>query len=87
VAHAPDEVGDRYPGVDRQLLRDCRTLVLALITVWRFDRDDQFPDGRRLGVTWLNHLRTVAPASAQPGARTQNSLPSGSASTTHGTSP
>jgi Ser/Thr protein kinase RdoA (MazF antagonist) len=57
LAHAPNEVGDHYPGVDHQLLRDCRTLVLAMITAWRWDRDDQFPDGRRLGIEWLTELR------------------------------
>ncbi|MFY1637609.1 phosphotransferase family protein [Solwaraspora sp. WMMB335] len=57
LAHAPDEVADRYPGVDHHLLRDCRTLVLAMITTWRWDRDDQFPDGHRLGIEWLSQLR------------------------------
>lgn len=60
VAHAPDAVGDLYPGLDRELLRDCRTLVLALITAWRWDRDDQLPDGRRLGAAWLSRLRQTA---------------------------
>ncbi|WP_433296226.1 phosphotransferase family protein [Actinoplanes sp. CA-030573] len=60
LAHAPDEVADHYPGVDHQLLRDCRTLVLAMITAWRWDRDDQFPDGHRLGIEWLNELRKAA---------------------------
>ncbi|MDG4781405.1 phosphotransferase [Micromonospora sp. WMMD961] len=32
LAHAPDDVGDRYPGADHQLLRNCRTLVLAMVT-------------------------------------------------------
>ncbi|HLL64650.1 MAG TPA: aminoglycoside phosphotransferase family protein [Micromonosporaceae bacterium] len=57
LAHAPDEVGDHYPGVDHKLLRDCRTLMLAMITAWRWDRDDQFPDGHRLGTEWLSELR------------------------------
>ena len=57
LAHAPDEVADHYPGVDHQLLRDCRTLMLAMITAWRWDRDDQFPDGHRLGIEWLSELR------------------------------
>jgi aminoglycoside phosphotransferase (APT) family kinase protein len=57
LAHAPDEVGGLYPGVDHHLLRDCRTLMLAMITTWRWDRDDQFPDGHRLGVEWLSELR------------------------------
>jgi aminoglycoside phosphotransferase (APT) family kinase protein len=57
LAHAPDEVANHYPGVNHQLLRDCRTLMLAMITTWRWDRDDQFPDGHRLGVEWLTELR------------------------------
>ncbi|PZG22502.1 phosphotransferase enzyme family protein [Nonomuraea aridisoli] len=57
LAHAPDEVGEHYPGVDQQLLRQCRMLVLAVITTWRWDRGDQLPDGRRLGVEWLTRLR------------------------------
>jgi thiamine kinase-like enzyme len=57
LAHAPYEVGDHYPGVDHHLLRDCRTLVLAMITMWRWDRDDQLPDGRRLGNEWLSEIR------------------------------
>jgi Ser/Thr protein kinase RdoA (MazF antagonist) len=57
LAHAPDEVGEHYRGVDRDLLRDCRILVLAMITTWRWDRDDQLPDGRRLGAEWLGEIR------------------------------
>lgn len=57
VAHAPDEVGEHYAGLDQELLRDCRNLMLAMITAWRWDRDDEFPDGRRLGVEWLGRLR------------------------------
>ncbi|MEU8230632.1 aminoglycoside phosphotransferase family protein [Actinoplanes sp. NPDC048967] len=57
LAHAPDEVADHYPGVDHNLLRDCRAVMLAMITAWRWDRDDQFPDGHRLGVEWLSDLR------------------------------
>jgi hypothetical protein len=60
VAHAPDQVAVRYPGLDRELLRDCRTLTLAMITTWRWDRDDQLPDGRRLGREWLDQLRVAA---------------------------
>jgi aminoglycoside phosphotransferase (APT) family kinase protein len=57
LAHAPDEVADLYPGVEHDLLRDCRAVMLAMITAWRWDRDDQFPDGHRLGVEWLSELR------------------------------
>ncbi|XVS67988.1 phosphotransferase [Actinosynnema sp. CA-299493] len=58
LAHAPDEVGDHYPGVDHDLLRECRLLVLAMVTTWRWDRDDRFPDGRRLAREWLDHMRS-----------------------------
>jgi len=57
LAHAPDAVGDYYPDVDHDLLRDCRTLMLAMVTTWRWDRDDQFPDGHRLGIEWLSEIR------------------------------
>ncbi|MFC9127667.1 phosphotransferase enzyme family protein [Streptomyces sp. NPDC057099] len=59
LAHAPEEVGEHYPGVDRELLRQCRILVLAVITTWRWDRDDQFPDGPRLGEEWLTRIRAA----------------------------
>jgi Ser/Thr protein kinase RdoA (MazF antagonist) len=58
LAHAPEDVSEHYPAVDRELLRACRTLVLAIITTWRWDRDDQFPNGRQLGIEWLAQLRT-----------------------------
>lgn len=60
VAHAPDEVAEHYPGLDPELLGRCRTLMLAIITAWRWDRDDQLPDGRRLGELWLAQLRAGA---------------------------
>jgi aminoglycoside phosphotransferase (APT) family kinase protein len=59
LAHAPEEVSEHYPGVDQDLLRTCRTLVLAMITTWRWDRDDQLPDGRRLGTEWLGQIRAA----------------------------
>ncbi|WBB59589.1 phosphotransferase [Streptomyces sp. WMMC500] len=59
LAHAPEEVGAHYPDVDQDLLRACRILVLAIVTTWRWDRDDQFPDGRRLGTEWLGQIRAA----------------------------
>ena len=59
LAHAPDDVSAHYPGVDHDLLRECRLLVLAMITTWRWDRGDQFPNGRRLGAEWLGQLRAA----------------------------
>ncbi|MER6956376.1 MULTISPECIES: aminoglycoside phosphotransferase family protein [unclassified Streptomyces] len=59
LAHAPEEVSEHYPGVDQDLLRECRILVLAIITTWRWDRDDQLPNGRRLGEEWLSQIRAA----------------------------
>src|ERR1700734_2942411 len=59
LAHAPEEVSEHYPDVDQGLLRDCRTLALALITTWRWDRDDQLPNGRQLGAEWLSQIRAA----------------------------
>ncbi|GAA2061009.1 MULTISPECIES: phosphotransferase family protein [Streptomyces] len=59
LAHAPEAVAAHYPGVDHALLRDCRTLVLAVVTTWRWDRDDRYPDGHRLGTEWLGRLRVA----------------------------
>jgi hypothetical protein len=59
LAHAPEEVSGHYPGVDQALLRECRILVLAMITTWRWDRGDQLPNGRRLGTEWLSQIRAA----------------------------
>jgi hypothetical protein len=59
LAHAPEDVSDHYPGVDQDLVRKCRILVLAMITTWRWDRGDQFPNGRQLGTEWLSDLRAA----------------------------
>jgi Ser/Thr protein kinase RdoA (MazF antagonist) len=57
LAHAPEEVAEHYPAASQDLLRDCRILVLAMVTTWRWDRDDQLPNGRQLGTEWLTQLR------------------------------
>jgi hypothetical protein len=59
LAHAPEDVSEHYPGINHDLLRECRILVLAMITTWRWDRDDQFPNGRQLGAEWLSQLRAA----------------------------
>jgi Phosphotransferase enzyme family len=63
LAHAPEEVGEHYPGVNQELLRECRILVLAMITTWRWDRGDQLPGGRQLGAEWLSQIRAATRAS------------------------
>jgi len=57
IAHAPDEVGDRYAPADPLLLRDCRILMLAMVAAWRADRDDDFPNGRRVRDELLTMIR------------------------------
>jgi Ser/Thr protein kinase RdoA (MazF antagonist) len=59
LAHAPEEVSEHYPGVNQGLLRECRILVLAMITTWRWDRGDQLPNGRQLGTQWLSQIRAA----------------------------
>jgi hypothetical protein len=31
--------------------------MLAMITTWRWERDDDLPNGRTLGIEWLAELR------------------------------
>jgi hypothetical protein len=59
LAHSPEEVGEHYPGVNQGLLRDCRILVLAMVTTWHWDRGDPIPNGRQLGTDWLIQIRTA----------------------------
>jgi len=44
VAHAPEEADEHYPGADPGLISQCRTLMWALVTTWRWCHDDQLPD-------------------------------------------
>ena len=59
LAHAPEDVSEHYADVNQDLLRECRILVLAMITTWRWERGDQFPNGRQLGTEWLTQLRAA----------------------------
>ena len=59
IAHAPEEVNEHYPAADQDLVRECRILMLAMIATWRWDRDDQFPNGRQLGTEWLSQIRAA----------------------------
>ncbi|HVU11275.1 MAG TPA: aminoglycoside phosphotransferase family protein [Phototrophicaceae bacterium] len=57
IAHAPEDVSEHYPTIKQDLLRECRVLVLAMVTAWRWDRNDQFPDGRYWGIEGINQVR------------------------------
>jgi Phosphotransferase enzyme family len=59
IAHAPEEVSEHYPAANQDLLRECRILMLAMIATWRWDRDDQLPNGRQQGTEWLGHVRAA----------------------------
>lgn len=59
IAHAPEEVSEHHPGADQDLLRECRVLMLAMVASWRWDRDDQFPNGRRMGAELLGQIRAA----------------------------
>ena len=59
IAHVPEEVSEHYPDADQGLLRECRILMLAMVAAWRWDRDDQFPNGRRAAVELLNEMRAA----------------------------
>jgi Ser/Thr protein kinase RdoA (MazF antagonist) len=61
LAHAPEEVGERYPDADQDLLGQCRLLVLAMVTAWRWDAGDQFPNGQRAARELLGALRRGPP--------------------------
>jgi Ser/Thr protein kinase RdoA (MazF antagonist) len=59
IAHTPEEVSEHCPTANQDLLRECRILMLAMITTWRWDRDDQLPNGRQLGTEWLSQIRAA----------------------------
>jgi len=61
LAHVPEAVSQHYPGIDHVLLNDCRQLVLAMVAAWRWDRGDQFPNGKRAREQFLSALRDGPP--------------------------
>ena len=61
LAHVPEEVSERYPDVDRELLRECRILVLAMVAAWRWDPGDQLPNGQRAARELVSTLRKGPP--------------------------
>ena len=61
LAHVPQEVSERYPNADEELLGECRILVLAMVAAWRWDPGDQFPNGQRAARALLDVLRDGPP--------------------------
>ena len=59
LAHVPEAVSAHYPDADQELLRACRILKLAMVAAWRWDRDDQYPNGRRVAAVLLSAMRAA----------------------------
>jgi hypothetical protein len=55
----PEDVAEHYPDADQELVRACWVLMLAMVATWRWDRDDQFPNGRRAGAEFLSEIRAA----------------------------
>jgi aminoglycoside phosphotransferase (APT) family kinase protein len=61
LAHVPEEVSEHYPNAHRELLGECRGLVLAMVAAWRWDVGDEFPNGARVGRELVGTLRKGPP--------------------------
>lgn len=61
LAWVPKEVSERYPDANQDLVGECRGLVLAIVAMHRWRKDDQHPSGRQSGVAFLNVLRDAPP--------------------------
>ncbi len=61
LAHVPEEVSDRYPDADQELLGECRVLVLAMVAAWRWQLGDQLPNGQRAARDLVSALRQGTP--------------------------
>jgi hypothetical protein len=61
LAHVPEDVSERYADADEELLSECRILVLAMVAAWRWDPDDQLPNGQRAARELLSALREGPP--------------------------
>jgi thiamine kinase-like enzyme len=59
LAHAPEEVGNHYPGADPGLIHPCRALNWAMFSTWRWRRDDQMPDRAHWRVEGLTQVRAA----------------------------
>jgi hypothetical protein len=62
LAHAPEDVGKHYPGANGDLIRQCRILMQAMVTTWRWQRDDQLPNGTYWRIEGLRRLRAALDA-------------------------
>ena len=49
---------------NQDVIEQCRILIWAMITTWRWRRDDQLPNGRYWATEGLNRLRSALDADA-----------------------
>lgn len=56
---AAEEVCEHYPGAHQDVIEQCRILIWAMITTWRWQGDDQLPNGRYWAIEGLNQLRAA----------------------------
>ena len=75
LAHVPESVSEHYAGADQDLVRACRCLVLAMVTAWRFEPDDQLPNGQRAAHALLLALRAGPPWPALDTVMRQAGIP------------
>jgi hypothetical protein len=61
LAHVPEGVSECYPDADRELLGECRILVLAMVAAWRWDAGDQLPNKQRAARALVSALRNGPP--------------------------
>ena len=52
-------VCEHYPGANQDLVNRCRMLIWAMITTWRWRRDDELPNGRYRAIEGLHQLRAA----------------------------
>ncbi len=53
------KVCQHYPRVSQDLIDQCRLLIWAMITTWRWQRDDQLPNGRYWRIEGLSQIRAA----------------------------
>jgi len=52
-----DDVLAHYSGASRKVIERCRILIWAMITTWRWCRDDELPNRDYWRIEGLNQLR------------------------------
>jgi aminoglycoside phosphotransferase (APT) family kinase protein len=63
IAHAtintgapPMQVAAHYSGADMSLVHTCWILMLAMVTAWRCEPDDDLPNRRAMAMDWMRQL-------------------------------